>query len=159
MILKQTYETKMTPNEIDSWIRIKKNEKVGLFKISRFAAKSNESGFMIREKRFNKYQSFMPRVIGKYTFSINSTKIDLLILPSFTGLLFFSAFLIVFPLVIFCSDYINLNGTLTSDLSDRVKMSGIVLIIVLPIMFWALIRPLYKARTWIETELRLNRTE
>jgi hypothetical protein len=146
----------MTPKEIESWIQKKKDEKIGFFfKIRKYVARSNGTGFMIRERRFNNYQSFKPRVIGKYSSTLRNTRIDLKIIPSYTGILFFSTFLLGFPLVILISDNININGSFTSDLSEKFKMVGMIYLIVIPLMLWTLIRPVYNVKIWIEEELRL----
>lgn len=159
MIVFQKYKTRLKPADIDNWILTKKDEKIGLIKIKRYSASSNESGFFIRERRFNKYQSFMPRIIGKYDYALNGTGIDLKIIPSYTGILFFAIFIIVCPWIILSSNHVNINGIETSDLIDRFKLIGILLIIIVPLMCFLLIRPVYKFRRWIENELNLEKIE
>lgn len=131
MIIKQKYETRMTPNEIESWIQRKKGEETGLIiKIRKYVARSNQNGFMIREKRLNNYQSFMPRIIGKYTSTLKTTKIDLKIIPSYTGIIFFSIFLLGFPIAILSNHSVKINGAMTSDLNDKLVTVGVILLIV-----------------------------
>jgi hypothetical protein len=156
MIIKQQYETRMTPMEINSWIKEKKDEKLGIiFKVSKYVIREHDDGFMIRERRLNKYQNFKPRIKGKYSANLSNTKIDVRIVASYSGIFFFSVFLLGFPIAILYSHFFS--ESLSSNLADELLWVALILIIGVPIMFWALIRPIYIARDWIERELKMNK--
>jgi len=152
MIVRQKYVTRLKPVDIDNWIKIKKNEKFGyFFKFRQYRANSDEYGFFIREVRFSEYQNFKPRVIGKYLSTDNNkTEINLTIIPSITGMIFFSMFILVAPISFLYPYHIN-NKIETSDIMAFV----IILAISIPVMIWSLIRPVYKTESWIVDELKL----
>jgi len=160
MIISKRYETRMTPTEINSWIQEKADEKIGfILKVRKYVTRANEQGFMIRERRLNKYQNFKPRIIGKFSTTISNTKVDIKVIASFSGILFFSVFLIGFPIAILYNYFENGSESITSDLTDKLLFVVAILVIGVPIMFWTLIRPMYYAKDWIEKELKLNKTE
>lgn len=159
MIINQKYISYLSKSDIEGWITRMNNKRMKFLKFRLYVAKYHENGFYIREKRINSYQSFKPRIYGKFVFSTKGSFINIRIIPSITGMVFFFCFVIIFPLITLLSPYILINGIELSDYSIKIKNAGIILLISVPIMYFALIRPVYKAKTWIENELKLKRVE
>ncbi len=154
MIVRQKYVTRLKPVDIDNWIKIKKNEKFEyFFKFRHYRANSDEYGFFIREVRYSEYQNFKPRIIGKYISTDNNkTEINLTIIPSITGMIFYSVFIIAL-IPFFIPDYINYFKIDNSD----ILVIAILFPILIFIMIRSLILPVYKAKSWIIDELKLKK--
>lgn len=155
MLLKYRYKTFLTQEKINSWIENKSEERISIFKIRRYKTKITEDGFRIRKRRFNEYQAFYPQIIGK--FDNDNRIIKIKIQPSIMGMLFFGIFWFVVPIMILTLEKATVNGTLrTLDFADRLNGIGILLLILIPMTLIFLIWPNFKARKWIENELKLT---
>ncbi len=155
IILRYKYETSLTFERINDLIEKKSNERVSIFKVKKFRAKLTNNGFRIRERRFNEYQAFFPQIVGKY--GLDKNTIEIKIQPSFLGAIFFGVFWFVVPIMILTLEKATVNGTLrTLDFADRLNGIGILLLVLIPMILIFLIWPNFKARKWIENELKLT---
>ena len=90
LFLNQTYKTNLNSEQIRNWIVKKSNEETWLFKLKRYSTRITETGFRIRERRFN--QSFYPQVIGEFLTEENKNLIKLRIRPPIFSTVFLSIF-------------------------------------------------------------------
>ncbi|MBS2101140.1 hypothetical protein KEM10_22835 [Carboxylicivirga linearis] len=157
MIISKSYSTKLSVVEIDNWIKSKTEERLKnrLLKPKRFKAKLKQSIFMIREIRQSQYDSFKPRIIGRFLKSTNHTVIKINIFPSISGTLLFSIFIIVVPTIILSSG-VTINNVLATSLMEKIKVVGVIWLIGIPTMYFSLIRPIYRTQKWLESELELR---
>ena len=155
IILKYRYKSFLTQEKINLWIKNKSEERISIFKIRQYKTKITEDGFSIRQRRFNNHQAFYPQIFGKFDHEYGKIKIR--IQPSFMGAILFGIFWFAVPIVIFTIDKATINGTMKSlDFADRLNVVGFLMLILIPMTFIFLIWPNFKARNWIEKELKLT---
>jgi len=155
IILKHTYQTSLSKEQIENWIKLKKNEKFDFIKSKKYIVDSKENTFRIRRRRTNKQQPFFAQVTGKYNFQGNNVFIK--IRQSIYGTFFFGLFWGAIPIAFLFKDKTPINEQLKTLYSNENLISGFLIIGFLTIMtYFFLIRTIYKMRDWIEFELKLN---
>lgn len=157
MIFKQLYETKLTTANIESWIDAKMSKSTGLFGIREYSAKAKEDGFMIRKRRLTKADVFYPRVIAKYCKPSTRTMLSIRIIPSYTSIIFFSFFIPTLLYSLLFGENYTANGQLIYDFNERMDTAGLLVIVFSAVIYWSVIRPMYKTRSWIISELKLHK--
>jgi hypothetical protein len=160
LFLNQTYKTNLNYEQIRNWVVKKSNEETWLFNMKRYRTRITETGFRIRKKRFNEYQSFYPLVTGEFLTEENKNLIDLKIRPSIFGTGFFGIFWTIAPILTMTIDKATVNGQLRYlNLTDRINGIGLILLIMTPLTLISFIWPYYKTKKWIKRELNLEKTK
>ncbi|MCT4640357.1 MAG: hypothetical protein N4A72_21845 [Bacteroidales bacterium] len=155
IILNYTYKTYLSQKKINDWVKEISNERIPVFRIKRYVTKLTSSGFRIRERKLNKHQFFSSQIIGEYI--SDERRIKIRICPSVLGMILFGSLWFIAPVIIIFRERAVINGSLrTLELTDNLNSLGVLLLILIPMTLVFLIWPNFKARIWIEGELRLT---
>jgi len=158
--ISQRYVTSLKPVDVNNFITGLRNEKIWLLHIRKFKTHVSETGFRIQERRTGKNQPFYPLIIGKYPQHLSVKYLDIRIIPSIFGTLFFAAFWIAFPLVIWTSKVTTIDTILkSSEIISRIEQTGILILLLAPVTIIFLWLPCFKAQKWIENELKLQKSK
>ena len=144
----------LTPEKVNSWVENKSYERINFFKLRKYKLLILSNGFRIRKRNFNNQQPFPPEIIGKY--EDQGKTLNIKIQPSLLSSLIFGISWIIFPFFAVTMK-VYVNGTMRPlDLGVRLNNLGITLLILIPITLYFIIWPIFKARKWIEFELKLT---
>lgn len=155
---KDKYQTTLTPNEINSWLKSLDAKRIGFPSMRAYKIRMDGFTFSIRVKHTHDIEEGPKATAhGTYYKSSDSTIVDLITKPSYSAMVIFIIVAISVPIgILIFPENISSAEDLTSNQFAQFVALGIFMLFMIPIGYLVIFMPMHEIRYFIEKELKLQ---